>query len=144
MCVLCVLVTQSCLTFCDPMDCSPPGSSVHGILQARILEWAAISFPQGIFLTQGSNLGLLHCTGCFTVWATREAHIYYMKFTILTILNVPSVTISTFALLCNHHHCPSPGLFPVAKLNLYLLNNLPPSLATTLYLRGSDFSRNLK
>ena len=37
-------VAQSCPTFCDPMDCSPPGSSVHGILQARILEWVAISF----------------------------------------------------------------------------------------------------
>ena len=40
----CVLVTQSCLTLCDLMECSPLGSSVHGILQARILEWAAISF----------------------------------------------------------------------------------------------------
>ena len=38
---------QSCLTLCDPMDCSPPGSSVHGILQARILEWFAISFSKG-------------------------------------------------------------------------------------------------
>ena len=37
-------VTQSCLTFCDLMDCSPPGSSVHGIFQARVLEWGAISF----------------------------------------------------------------------------------------------------
>ena len=36
-----VLVTQSRLTLCDPMDCSPPGSSVHGILQARLLEWVA-------------------------------------------------------------------------------------------------------
>ena len=41
--ILCVIVTQSCLTLCDPMDCSPPGSSVHGILQERILEWVAIS-----------------------------------------------------------------------------------------------------
>ena len=39
-----VLVTQSRPTLCDPMDCSPPESSVHGILQARILEWVAISF----------------------------------------------------------------------------------------------------
>ena len=38
------LVTQSCLTLCSPMDCSPPGFSVHGILQARILEWVAISY----------------------------------------------------------------------------------------------------
>ena len=36
---------QSCLTLCDPMDCSPPGSSVHGILQARILEWVASPPP---------------------------------------------------------------------------------------------------
>ena len=46
--------------FCDPTDCSPPGSSVLGILQARILEWVAIALFQGIFLTQGLNLCLLH------------------------------------------------------------------------------------
>ena len=42
-----VLVTQLCLAFCDAMDYSPPGSSVHGILQARILEWVAIPFSRG-------------------------------------------------------------------------------------------------
>ena len=42
-----VLVTQSCPTLCDPMDCSLPGSSVPGILQARILEWVAIPFSRG-------------------------------------------------------------------------------------------------
>ena len=42
-----VLVAQSCPTLCDPMDCSPSSSSVHGILQARILEWVAISFSRG-------------------------------------------------------------------------------------------------
>ena len=41
-------VTQSCLTLCDPVDCSPPGSSVHGLLQARILEWVAISFSRDL------------------------------------------------------------------------------------------------
>ena len=41
------LVAQSCLTLCGPMDCRPPGSSVHGILQARILEWVAIFFSRG-------------------------------------------------------------------------------------------------
>ena len=46
-------VAQSCLTFCKFMDCSLLGSSIHGILQARILEW--------VFPTQGSNLGLPHC-----------------------------------------------------------------------------------
>ena len=44
-----VLVAQLCLILWDPMDCSPPGSSVHGILQARILEWIAILFSRGSF-----------------------------------------------------------------------------------------------
>ena len=44
---ICCLVAQSCPTLCDPMDCSPPGFSVHGISQARILEWVAISFSRG-------------------------------------------------------------------------------------------------
>ena len=44
-----VLVIQSCPTLCDPMDCSPPGSSVHGISQARILEWVAIPSPKKVF-----------------------------------------------------------------------------------------------
>ena len=44
-----MLVTQLCLTLCDHMDCNPPGFSVHGILQARILEWVAISFARGSF-----------------------------------------------------------------------------------------------
>ena len=39
-------VAQSCLTLCDPMDCRLPGSSVHGIVQARVLEWGAIAFSQ--------------------------------------------------------------------------------------------------
>ena len=43
----CVLLTQACLILCDPMDCSPLGSSVHGILQTRILEWVAIPFSGG-------------------------------------------------------------------------------------------------
>ena len=42
-----VLVTQFCLTLCDPMDCTPPGSSAHGILQAKILEWVAVSYSRG-------------------------------------------------------------------------------------------------
>ena len=46
-CVLCAKLLQSCLTLCNPVDCSPPGSSVHRILQARILEWVLIPFSRG-------------------------------------------------------------------------------------------------
>ena len=62
-CVCVCSVPQSCLTLCNAMDCSLPSSSVHGISQARILEWVAISSPRGIFPNQGSNphpLCLLH------------------------------------------------------------------------------------
>ena len=45
--LVCVLAAQACLTLCNCMDCSPPGSPVHGILQARILEWVAIPFSRG-------------------------------------------------------------------------------------------------
>ena len=55
------VVSLSSLTLWDPMDCSLPGSSVHGIFQARVLEGVAISFSRGIFLTQGLNPGLLRC-----------------------------------------------------------------------------------
>ena len=58
---MCVIVALSCLTLCNPTDCSLPGSLVHGILQARILEWIVNSLLQRIFPTQRSNLGLLHC-----------------------------------------------------------------------------------
>ena len=54
----CLLSHFSCVQLCNCMDCSPPGSSVHAILQARLLEWVAIFLLQGIFLTPGLNLGL--------------------------------------------------------------------------------------
>ena len=61
-------VIQSCPTLCSPMDCSPPGFSVHAILQARILEWVAIGFLlHGIFPIQGLNPGLPHCGQIFTL-----------------------------------------------------------------------------
>ena len=56
-----VSVAQLCLTLCGPIDYSLPGSSVHGILQARVVEWVSQSLLQGIFLTREANLGLLHC-----------------------------------------------------------------------------------
>ena len=67
-----VLVTQSCQTLWDPMDCSPPGSSVHGILQARILEWVAIPFSRGSSWPRDRTQVPCIASRFFTVWATRE------------------------------------------------------------------------
>ena len=68
---LCLLLVTH-LTLCSPMNCSPPGSSAHGIFQASILEVGSHSLLQGIFLTQGSNLGLLHCRQILHHCATWE------------------------------------------------------------------------
>ena len=70
------LVAQSYLTLCNPMDCSPPGSSVHGILHARKLELVAISSFRGSSQPRDWSQ-VSHIAGrFFTIWATREAHIY--------------------------------------------------------------------
>ena len=66
-------VSQSCLTFCNPMDCTLTGSSVHGIFQVTVLEWLAISFSRASscprFQTRVSHFAGSH----FTLWAIREA-----------------------------------------------------------------------
>ena len=65
-------VTQSCLTLCNPMDCSLPGSSVHGIFQARVLEWVAISFSRGSSWSRDWTQPSRIIGKGFTLWATRE------------------------------------------------------------------------
>ena len=67
----CSEVARSCLTLWDPMDHSLPGSSIHGIFQARVLEWAAISFSRG----SSQPRDWTHCIADrrLTIWATREA-----------------------------------------------------------------------
>ena len=76
-CVCMCLVAQLCPTLCDPMDCSPPASSVHGILQARILEWVAM--PSSKVSSQPRDrTQVSHIAGRFsTSWTTREAHEYW-------------------------------------------------------------------
>ena len=71
-----VLVAQLCQILCNPMDCSLPGSSVHGILQARILEWFAIPFPRGSSQPRDGTQVSCIAGRFFTVSASREAHVY--------------------------------------------------------------------
>ena len=74
--MLVCLVTQSCPTLCDPIDGSPPGSSVHGILQARTLEWVATPFSRGSSQPRDQTQVSCIAGGFFTIWATREALLY--------------------------------------------------------------------
>ena len=72
LCVL-ILLAQSCLTLCNPTDCSLPGSSIHGIFQARILEWVAVSFSMGSSQPRDWTQ-VSHIAGWFfTVWTTSKA-----------------------------------------------------------------------
>ena len=98
-----VLVSQSCLTLGNPVDCSPPGSSAHGILQARILEWAAIFFSR--ISSQPRDQTQVSCIAgrLFTIWATREA---------LTLKALPNqTTVYIYNIICyfssTHIFCPS-------------------------------------
>ena len=73
--LFCVLVAQSCLTLCNPMDYRLPGSSVHGILQVRILEWVAIPFSRGS-LQSRDRTKVSRIAGRFlTGWAIREVKV---------------------------------------------------------------------
>ena len=70
---VCVLAAQSCLTLWDPMESSPPGSSIHGTLQARILEGVAIPFSRGSSWPRDWTWISCISVRFFTIWATREA-----------------------------------------------------------------------
>jgi len=66
------LVSQSCLSVCNPIDCSPPGSSVHGILQARILQWFAMPFSRGSSWSRDHIWVSCIAGRFFTIWATSK------------------------------------------------------------------------
>ena len=70
-----IKVAQSCPTLCDPMDCSLPGSSVHGIFQVIVLEWIAISYSSGSSWPRDRTRVSRFVDRRFTVWATREGDV---------------------------------------------------------------------
>ena len=74
-----VLVTQLCPTLCNPTDYSPPGSSVHRILQARILEWVAMPSSRGSSQPRDQTQISHNAGRFFNIWATREALCYYSR-----------------------------------------------------------------
>ena len=80
-----MLVVKLCLTLCDPMNYSPPGSSVRRILQARILEWVAISFSRGSSWPRNWTQFSYIAGRFFNIWATREAQLTLGLLIIITI-----------------------------------------------------------
>ena len=92
-------VAQSCPTLGGPVDCSPPGSSVHGILQARILEWGAISFSRGS--SQLRDWTQVSCVSCMAdgCWAIREAHPPFYGQIICHCMDRPDFFLSILSLM---------------------------------------------
>ena len=112
-----VKVTQSCQTVFNPMNCSPPGSSICGILQATILEWVAIPFFRGS--SQPRDWIWVYCiAGRFiTVWATSKP---------LTIEEDPLLLEEEFMCkeLPNHHECSTSGKLAAKELPGWALTKL--------------------
>ena len=108
---VCVLATQSCPTLCDLMDCSPPGSSIYGILQSRILDWVAFPFSRGpsrtrcepwsptlqaySLLNEPPRKPLLYSRTLFLI------HLVYVKVKVLVAPSCPTP--------CNPMNCSPPG-----------------------------------
>ena len=82
-CQFCVCA-QSCPTVSDPLDCSPPGFSVHGIFQARIIEWVAISYSRGS--SRPRNRSHVSCVSCTGRWILLPPHYLGSPMSILNIL----------------------------------------------------------
>ena len=98
--LLLYLVAQSCLTLCDPMNCSLPGSTVHGIFQAKVLEWIAISFSGVSSWPRDQTHG--SCVSCIageflTCWAIGEAISWpYVRVYFWTSESFPLIYVSIF------------------------------------------------
>ena len=95
-----VLVAHSCPTLCDPTDCSPSRSSVHGILQARILEWVAMPSSRGSYWPR-DRTSLQ--ADFFTIWATREAHLHNLPLINILCLSGALIPIDKSSWIHHYH-----------------------------------------
>ena len=89
-----VLLAQLCLTLCDPKDCSLPGYSVYGILQARILEWAAIHFSRGSSQPRDQTWVSWIAGRLFIVWAIEKPHILIRVHIYTNSANIDSICVA--------------------------------------------------
>ena len=126
-----MLVAQSCLTLCDPMDCSLPGSSVHGILQARVLEWVAMPFSRGSSWPRDQTQVSCIAGRFSTIWTTREA--LYLRLLFFKCLRTTCAN-------------PSGGLFKmqIPSLQLISLESLRwgPEVFNLMKISSSSYASN--
>ena len=94
------LVAQSCLTLCDPMNCSLPGSSVRGDSPSKDIGVGSLSLLQGIFLTQESNQGLLHCRWILYHLTSYDYAYFHFYCQWVTLATVSKLCWSTATIFC--------------------------------------------
>ena len=104
-----MLVAQSCPTLCGPVDCSLPSSSVHGILQERILEWVAISFSRGSSQSRDRNQVFCIAGRFFTIWATRKAYNAVKVYSTQYVSKLENSAAATGLEKVGFHHNPKEG-----------------------------------
>ena len=112
-------MTQSCPTLCNPMDCSRPGSSIHGIFQARILEWVAVAFSK--VSSQPRDWAPVSCIAgrlFFIIWATEESICQNPYINIMFPLRI---SFTYFILLHIHYHTKNRGWTLSCLENIYLV-----------------------
>ena len=138
-------VAQSCPTLCDPMNCSLPGSSLHGILQARVLEWVAISFSRGSSRPR-DRIPVSCIPGRrFNLWATTEAHLPFIYSPSpstastwqLPLTHSKNLTILLIDASCKWNH----AAFVFYKWFISL-STISSSFISVIYFRISYFSLN--
>ena len=121
-------VAQLCPTLCDPIDCSLPGSSVHGILQARILEWGTIPFSMDL-PAQGSNLGLPNCRQILYLLSHQRS---------LRALCMHAKSFQSCPTLCNLTNCSSSFTFPFPRIkgSVSFPRGFPTSVSIEAFPQG--------
>ena len=127
-----------CPTLCHPMDYSLPGSSIHGILQARILEWVVISFSWGFSWPRDQTWVSCIAGRFFTIWATREALKHWWPIfnqICLEYGSYYSIPSATLILLFTQ----SGNIITRLKTNRYWFQNSVPSRPTEEFYRACDF-----
>ena len=102
---MCAELLQLCLTLCNPIDCSPPCSSVRGILQARILEWVAISFSRGSFQLR-DQIHVSSTAGRFLLLSHLGSPSEAVQFSSVQFSSIAQSCLT----LCDPMNCSTPGL----------------------------------
>ena len=126
---VCWLFSHIQLFVCDPLDCSPPGSSVHGFLLARLLDWVAISFSRGSSQPRTRTQGSCTAGRFFTIWATREAlssskwlYVFLSQHTVTEEVNIGPLRLRLRGRVMVYARHGGPGLFRL--FNLWIVTSL--------------------